>query len=156
MKNKKNNNNNNMIRVSLLLQNSMEKKEPGIHPNMISNVFKVKDIRKDMTISGVYISDIITNKCSEFIVITKDTFYKNIPSQDTILSVGTKIRINDRDRKVELLVDNINIIRIFLPETLTYYFLSDKKNYLCVNNIQVLCGHDKKDNVDNINATKYM
>jgi hypothetical protein len=127
---------------------SLEKKEQGIHPDMIVGAFKAGNIRKGMTISGVYISDVIENPCSEFVVIKKDTFYKNIPSRDTILSTGQKIRINDKDKRVETLIDNNNIYKLILPETKTVHFLSNKKDYIYINNLQTVCGNNKKDNDD--------
>jgi hypothetical protein len=154
MKNQKNNTNNK--NYSLLASSILsEKREQGIHPDMTVGAFKAKNVREGMTISGVYISDIIENSCSEFVVIKKDTFYKNIPSRDTILSPGQKIRINDKDKRVETLIDNVNICKLFLPETQTVHFLSNKKDYIYINNIQTVCGNNKKDisdckNVDDL------
>ncbi len=147
MKNQKNNTNNK--NYSLLGSPILsEKREQGIHPDMIIGVFKAKNIREGMTISGVYISDIIENSRSEFVVIKKDTFYKNIPSRDTILSPGQKIRINDKDKKVESLIDNVNVCKLFLPETQAVHFLSNKKDYIYINNIQAACGNNKRDTDD--------
>jgi hypothetical protein len=120
------------------------KQSSGIHQDMITNAFKVCNINKGMTISGVFISDVIKNKCSEFIVIKKDTFYKNVPSRDTYLTPNQKIRIDNKDKKIESLIDGVNILKIFLKNSMSYNFLSDKKNYLCINNLQILCDCDKK------------
>jgi hypothetical protein len=122
-----------------------EKKDQGIHPDMIVGAFRVKDIRPEMTVSGVYISDIVEKLCVEFVVIKKDTFYKNIPSKDTFLSPGQKIKINDKDKRVETLIDNKNIYKLTLPETKSIHFLSNKKDYLYIHNIQIVCGNYKKE-----------
>jgi hypothetical protein len=143
MKSQQNNTNNKKYSLFGELMH-FEKKEQGIHPDMIIGPFKAKNIREGMTVSGVYISDIVENPCSEFVVIKKDAFYKNIPSRDTILSPGQKIRINDKDKRVETLIDNINICKLFLPEIKTLHFLSNKKDYIYINNIQTLCGNNKK------------
>jgi hypothetical protein len=150
---KKNNINNKgeNILSDFLLSEIFEKSSPGIHPDMIIDVFKAENIRKGMTISGVYISDIIEDMSSEFVVIKKNSFYKNVPNKDTILSPGQKIRVNDKDKRVESLIDNNNIYRLLLPDTQIYNFLSYKKEYLYLNNIQVVCGNDKKYNEDNKN-----
>jgi hypothetical protein len=152
MRGKKNNINNkkdNVLCGLLLSQKLGEKNGPGIHPDTIVGVFKAKDVREGMTISGINITKVIESKSSEFIIIKKDTFYKNIPSRDTILSPGQKIRIDDKDKKVETLVDNKNIVRLIIPETETYFYLSNKKEYMYINNIQVVCGNDKKNDEDN-------
>lgn len=147
MKSQKNNTDNKNC-VPLRTTQQLEKREHGIHPDMIAGAFKVKNIQKGMTISGVYISDIVENPCSEFIVIKKDTFYKNIPSKDTFLSMGQKIRVNNRDKRVETLIDNNNICKITMPKTNSVYFLSNKKDYLYINNIQIVCGNNKKEDED--------
>lgn len=121
-----------------------DKLPSGIHQDMITNIFKVCHINKGMTVSGVFISDVIKNKCSEFIVVKKDTFHKNIPSRDTFLTPNQKIKIDNKDKKIESLIDGVNIKKIILKNATSYNLLSDKKNYLCVNNLQILCDCDKK------------
>ncbi len=145
MKIKKNNfdstNHYNLSR-NLFSQKTQEKKELGVHPDTTISVFKARNVNEGMTISGVYISSVISSPCSEFIVIKKDTFYKNIPSQDTIFAPGQKIRINNKDRKVESLINNISIYKTVLPETNAIHFLSTKKDYIYINNIQTICNND--------------
>ncbi len=138
----------NQIARSLFSQKLQEKREIGVHPDMNIGVFRAKDVNEGMTISGVYISSIIACPCSDFVVIKKDAFYKNIPSKDTIFAPGQKIRINNKDKKVEALIDNINICKLILPETEAIHFLSTKKDYMYINNIQTVCGNDIKSDDD--------
>jgi hypothetical protein len=147
MKNIKNNlydNSQNYLMRSLFSQKIQDKKEIGIHPDMNVGIFKAKNINEGMTISGVYISSILTCSCSEFVVIKKDAFYKNIPSQDTFFAPGQKIRVNDKDKKVESLINNASIYKLILPETDAIHFLSNRKDHIYINNIQVICGNDTK------------
>jgi hypothetical protein len=136
------------ILKSLFSQKIQENKEIGIHPDTNVGIFKAKNINEGMTISGVYISGIITCACSEFVVVKKDTFYKNIPSQDTIFAPGQKIRINNKEKKVESLINNRNIYKVLLPSTEAIHFLSDKKDYMYINNIQIICENEYKNNDD--------
>jgi predicted XRE-type DNA-binding protein len=154
MKNKINNNLEDKFSLLSSLNFAKENLSCGIHQDMNINAFKVNNINKGMTVSGVFISDVVKNKCSEFIIIKKNTFYKNIPSRDTILTCNQKIRIDNKDKKAEALIDGVNIKKIILPESNTYNFLSDKKNYLYINNLQILCDCDKnyiEDDIKNSN-----
>lgn len=129
---------------SIFSQKLQEKKEIGVHPDTNVGIFQAKNINEGMTISGVHITCILACLCSEFVVIKKDTFYKNIPSQDTIFAPGQKIRINNKDKKAESLINNRNIYKLILPETEAVHFLSNKKDYIYINNIQTICGSDEK------------
>lgn len=141
MKYKYDNNNTKDSSLPLIINNN---KSSGIHQDTIISAFKASNINKGTTISGVYISNIIKNNCSEYVVIKKDAFYKNIPSRDTYLVPNQKIKIDGKDKKIESLIDNINIKKITLKNSTSYNFLSDKKNYLYINNLQILCNCDKK------------
>lgn len=154
MKNKINNNIEDKNNLLSSLNFAKENSPCGIHQDMNISAFKANNINKGMTVSGVFISDIVKNKCSEFIIIKKNTFYKNIPSHDTILSRNQKIKIDNKDKKAESLIDGVNIKKITLTGSYVYNFLSDKKNYLYINNLQILCDYDKKfidDDIKNSN-----
>lgn len=140
--------NHNHLAKSLFSQKINEKRQIGVHPDMNVGIFKAKNINEGMTVSGVYISSVINCSCSEFVIIKKDTFYKNIPSQDTIFAPGQKIRINNKDKRVESLINNKNIYRLILPETEAVHFLSNKKDYIYINNTQVICNNDNKNELD--------
>lgn len=121
-----------------------KKRDQGIHSSMISGVFKVSHIRKGMTINGVHITGINKKKNSEFVVIKKNALGKNVPSNDIIVSPGQKIRINDNDKKAESLIDGEKINKVYLPQTTTYHFLSDKKEYICIYNLLIVCSNNNK------------
>lgn len=130
-------------------------KQPGIHPDMIISAFKVKDIREGMTICGKKITGILKfSKMKEFVLIKKNAFYENVPSNDVILSPHHKIKINGIEKKVEMFLNADNVININLPETTTYHLLTNKKDYICIQNILVECGNENKyENVNDLFLT---
>jgi hypothetical protein len=131
-------------------------KEPGIHPDTIIGIFKAKDIREGMTIAGKHISGILKFKnMTQFILIKKDAFSANIPSKDIILSPYHKIKFNGIEKKVESFINGDNITKVSLPSTTAYHLLTNKKDYICVQNLYVACGNENKYKNENESYTGY-
>ena len=106
-----------------------------------------------MSINGVHVTGIEKNKVSSFIVIKKNALGQNIPNKDVILAPDQKIRINDKDKKVESLVNNKTILKKMYNDSYAYSLMSNKVDYLCIHNLFVVCGNkSENENINNENT----
>ena len=115
-------------------------------------IVEIQKITTNNTIRGSSIKHITetVSKHENLVLVKKDAFYNNVPSQDTIMSREHAVFINGYLKPIKFFVNNISIIYVQNNGEVLYNILLDKHDLMVVNNMIVETLHP-----DNLIAKVY-